>query len=314
LSPAATSIALLKFYAEDIHITEKELSEIDKNIKHKKTETIYRQTYHSRFVTFIKNLDMQLQFYTPHNDKLKEYIEGYYFMCERQSGLTETYLTFPNNYCIVTINLNSSVKLSKNRISISPSPVKNIYASFVFCYVNPIRVEYKTPIQEITIYFKPLGINHFVNNLDTMFSQKKMTEFIPQFPDFKSEMKKIFRIKDRALQIDALEAYWLSKLTIKNLTLVKTIVSDIESNRKIEDIARKHNMSRKHLNYIVQKNLGKSAIEYRKIHRFRNAISNKKKLKNLTELSYENLFFDQSHLIKDFKSLTKINPAASLKA
>src|SRR5438128_1046444 len=87
----------------------------------------------------------------------------------------------------------------------------------------------------------------------------KLKEYI------KSEIKKIFRIKNRALQIDALEAYWLSKLTIKNLTLVKTIVSDIESNRKIEDIARKHNMSRKHLNYIVHKNLGKSAIEYRKI-------------------------------------------------
>jgi AraC-like DNA-binding protein len=31
-------------------------------------------------------------------------------------------------------------------------------------------------------------------------------------------------------------------------------------------------------------------------------------MKNLTELSYENLFYDQSHFIKNFKDLTKIQP------
>jgi AraC-like DNA-binding protein len=34
-----------------------------------------------------------------------------------------------------------------------------------------------------------------------------------------------------------------------------------------------------------------------------------KEMKNLTELSYENLFYDQSHFIRDFKELTKITPS-----
>lgn len=251
---------------------------------------------------------MELHFYTPANDILKQYIEGYYFLNDQGTGTGETYITFPNNYCIVTVNLNSNVKLDRNKISIEPSYADNIYASFVHRYVHPIKVHYLNPFQEITFYFKPLGINYFVDNLEEMFSLKKMTEFIPQFPDFKEEMNKIFHIDKRSLQIDALENYWLTKLRMKDLALMKTILVDIESNIKIEDIAKKHHISRKHLNRLVQKSLGKSPVEYRKIFRFRNAINKYQGLKNLTELSYENFFFDQSHLIKDFKTLTEINP------
>lgn len=250
---------------------------------------------------------MELPFYTPENNILKQYIEGYYFLNDQGTEADKAYMTFPNNYCIVTVNFNSKIKLDRNKISIEPSYANNIYASFVYRYVNPIEVYYTGPFQEITIYFKPLGINHFVDNLETMFSLKKMTEFIPQFSDFKMEMNKIFHIDKRSLQIDALENYWLSKLMVKDLAFMNTILVDIESNMKIEDIARKHHISRKHLNNLVQKNLGKSPVEYRKIFRFRNAIRKYQGL-SLTDLSYENSFFDQSHLIKDFKSLTEINP------
>lgn len=253
---------------------------------------------------------LQIQFYTPTNEILKQYIEGYYFICDDQSEGKIKYLTFPNNYCIVTSNLNSSVILDKNKITILPSTIKNVYTSLVYRYVDPIEVYYEKPINEITIYFKPLGLNQFINdsNLNNMFSQNDMIEFAPSLPDFKQTMHTIFHIKDRNTQIKMLDDYWLSKLMIKDLDTVKLILSDIESNMKIEEIAKKHHISRKHLNKIILKHLGKSPTEYRKIYRFRSAIGNKKGLKNLTELSYENLFYDQSHLIKDFKTLTKINP------
>lgn len=250
---------------------------------------------------------MDLHFYTPKNDILKQYIEGYYFFNHEGKGDVKVYTTFPNNYCIVTVNLNSKVKLEVNKISIEPS-YDNIYASFAYHYRNPIEVHYTGPFKEITIYFKPLGINYFVDNLETMFAQKKMTEFIPQFSDFKDEMREIFHIDRLPLQIDALENYWLSKFIPKDIAFMKTILLETESNTKIEEIAKKHHISRKHLNNLVQKNLGKSLIEYRKIFRFRNLIHRYQCSKSLTELSYENLFFDQSHLIKDFKSLTDTNP------
>ena len=255
-----------------------------------------------------KLIGLKLQFYIPENDTLKQFIEGYYFIADDDPKRTEEYLTFPNNYSIVTINLNSDFTFAENRISIVPSAKKNIHASLVYNYTVPIIVYYEKPIREITIYFKPLGINRFVNNVETMFSSSQMVEFTPGFSDFKEEMSRIFHIVDVQCQRKELEAYWLSKLIEKDLSAIENILADIESNMKIADIAQKNNISRKHLYKMVYKYLGKSPMDYRKIFRFRNALRNKGKVKNLTELSYENDFYDQPHLVKDFKTLTKSSP------
>lgn len=253
---------------------------------------------------------MKLQFYIPENDTLRKYIEGYYFIFDDESDGVEEYFTFPNNYSIVTINSDADVTFSENRISIIPSAQKNIHASLVYSYATPIVVYYERPIKEITIYFKPLGINRFVNNLETMFSAQQLVEFTPHFADFEEKMSLIFHITDRQCQRIELETYWLSKLVIKDFMKIENILFDLESNMKIADIAEKHNISRKHLYKLVYKHLGKSPMDYRKIFRFRNAIHNKGRAKNLTELSYENEFYDQPHFIKDFQSLTKSSPYA----
>ena len=244
---------------------------------------------------------------------MKQYIEGYYFIVDEDAEGTEEYLTFPNNYAIVTTNLNSTVSFSDNKISIIPSARENIHASLVYSYAVPIVVYYEKPIREITIYFKPLGINRFVNNLETMFSSEQMVEFMPDFSDFKEEMNRIFQMDDRQRQRTELETYWLSKLVMKDLSSVESILSDIESNMKIADIAQKNGISRKHLYKMVYRHLGKSPMDYRKVFRFRNAIANKGKVKNLTELSYENDFYDQPHLVKDFKAFTRSSPHAFFK-
>ena len=52
-------------------------------------------------------------------------------------------------------------------------------------------------------------------------------------------------------------------------------------------------------------------MQYRRICRFRSAISNKlnsNQWKNLTELTYDEGFYDQSYLIKEFRKITNHNP------
>ncbi|RYG41791.1 MAG: DUF3471 domain-containing protein [Chitinophagaceae bacterium] len=256
---------------------------------------------------------MNLQFYIPENDTLKQYIEGYYFIFDDARGGTEEYLTFPNNYSIVTTNLHSAVTFNDNKISIVPSAKENIHASLVYSYSVPLVVYYEKPIREITVYFKPLGLNRFVNNLEAMFSAEQMVSFTPDYADFEEKMNRIFHINDRQIQRTELEAYWLSKLIMKNLSPIENILADIEANMKIADIAQKNHISRKHLYKMVYKHLGKSPMDYRKVFRFRNAIRSKGKVKNLTELSYENDFYDQPHLVKDFKAFTMSSPHAFFK-
>lgn len=252
--------------------------------------------------------NMNLFFYKPRNPILKKYIEGYYFINDYLNNATEEYYTFPNNYSILTISKNSTLTFLSDKIHIRPSPQESLFVSLVYRYVNPIRVMYEKPIEEITFYFKPLCLNYFVENSKKIYSEQDKTSLEETFPDIRKRMNEVFQEKNRDNQIEILENYWLSIFKNKDLNIMHKILLNVESNMRIDEVASHYNISRKHLNTLFLKYIGKPAVEYRKIHRFRKSLNNNRELKNFTELSYENLFYDQSHLIKDFKALTGISP------
>jgi YesN/AraC family two-component response regulator len=57
--------------------------------------------------------------------------------------------------------------------------------------------------------------------------------------------------------------------------------------------------------------MGCSPVEYRRICRFRSSLTNKlnsSQVKNLTEITYEEGYYDQSYFIKEFRKITNHNP------
>jgi AraC-like DNA-binding protein len=250
---------------------------------------------------------MEMEFYRPKHEVLSKYIEGYYFIAPGKTHKPLHYWTFPNNFFIVSVSKDIEIEMKETKFVIKPSKRQNIMANYVARYTAPIEILCKGAVNEITIYFKPLGINHFVDDPQILFKQKSAKDFNP-FPDFLSTMKQIFEEQDRSLQREQLEQYWLSKINSNELDLMESILADVETDLKIDDIAQRRNFSRQYLNKIFTKNIGKPAAEYRKIHRFRKTVIKQREAKNLTELSYDSLFYDQSHLVKDFKQLTHVNP------
>lgn len=257
---------------------------------------------------------MTVKFYKPKNEILQKYMEGYYFILEDHEADSVNYRTFPNNFTIVTVMQNVSLNHRNNKMIITPSQENNIFSNIVYRYNTPIEIFYQKPLNEITIYFKPMGLNLFIDNATEYYSKdyKKEIEFNP-FVDFKTEMEKIFNLSDRERQIKELENYWLSKFVEKDFSKINELITDIETDAKIEEVAKAHKISRQYLNKLFRKNIGKSPSEYRKIHRFRKSIIDKEQVKSLTELSHENLFYDQSHFIKDFRKLTHKNPKSFFK-
>jgi AraC-like DNA-binding protein len=246
---------------------------------------------------------MKVNFYKPNHPVLKKYIEGYYFMEKDESDESLNYLTFPDNYFIISACQNVSFFRDQNKVEISQSLEENIFIDFVSRCNSPVEIHYKQLINEVTIYFKPLGIYHFFESNECRFLQNEIIS-----SDFKDLMKIILNENERKKQIEKLENYWISKFNEKKLSKIESIVNAFESEFSIEEIAQKNQITRQYLNKICTKYLGKPASEFRKIHRFRNLVIQNKNVKNLTELSYENLFYDQSHFIKNFKDLTKIQP------
>lgn len=246
---------------------------------------------------------MKVNFYQPIHPILKKYIEGYYFMSKDESHQPIKYLTFPDNYFILSACQNVSIIQEKGWLEIHESTSENLVIDFVSRCSIPTEICYHQSINEVTVYFKPLGMYHFFGADSSTDLKDKI-----QDSDFKETMSRILKESERRRQIQLLEDYWLLKFEPKDLKLADTIASDFDTELSIQEIATKNNITRQYLNKVSKRYLGKPASEYRKIQRFRKALITNRKVKNLTELSYENLFYDQSHFIKDFKELTKISP------
>ena len=88
--------------------------------------------------------------------------------------------------------------------------------------------------------------------------------------------------------------------------LIKSTGGDVDINQIYSEAC----LSRKQFERIFAERVGISPKQYLKIIRFQFAIFQKQQNINLnmTELSYESRYFDQSHFIKDFKSLCGMTP------
>src|SRR5690554_7079873 len=138
---------------------------------------------------------MKLDFYKPKNKILQKYIEGYYFISEDKKGKQVKYFIFLNNFCVLSVNQNAKVELKENSYFVSSAKTDEILADIVVRYIEPIEVVYENVVDEITIYFKPLGINHFIDN-PSIFRQASLTNFVP-FTDFEEKMRLAFNQSDR---------------------------------------------------------------------------------------------------------------------
>jgi len=248
---------------------------------------------------------MELEFYKPTNKTLQQYIQGYYFISADKASGPIKYWTFPNNYCILSINQNITVVEKENHIRLRASETPNIMTSLVSRYTAPMQIHYETLVDEVTIYFKPLGLNRFVSTPETLFQQKTNLNFTLS-ADFNQFMMALFKL-ERAAQITALEDYLLRLLQTVDYRLMEQMLLDLENELQINELAEKHQLSRQYINKLFLKHLGKSPAEYRKIHRFRTTLLQQKQSKNYTELSQFG-FYDQSHFIKDFKKFTHNKP------
>lgn len=261
---------------------------------------------------------MELTFFRPKSEILQNYIEGYYFLTTKEDDSKVEYLTFPNNFSIISVMINTNVHFSENQATFIGTKNAPFRSDLICQYKKPIKIKYKGIVNELTFYFKPLGLNAFVEKPLFEYSAISFSDFFP-FEDYESKMKEILLEHDIEVKIDLIENYWLAKLSGFQHSFLKEIVNDLTTSDKeysIDELAKKHQTSRQNLSKQFEKHLCKTPSEFKKIHRFRETLKsqmNTKVKNNLTSLSYDLLFYDQSHLIKDFKSLTGFTPKTFFK-
>lgn len=250
---------------------------------------------------------MNVDFYRPSSEMLSRYIEGFYFI-KNEGSYPLRYYTFPNNFCILTLIDNADLEICGQEVFIRKSDTGNRISSLTFRYNIPLKIHYEEPVKELTIYFRPFGINHFIPDMEDFYTQVSMQSFEP-FSGFGALFFRVFEISGRQAQLRYLESELLKLFRPQNDRLTENILYDFEKGFTVGEIAFRHGISRQYLNQYFKLKTGKSPSEFRKILRFRKSLTlMKEKNASLTDISYESLFYDQAHFNRDFKNITRFSP------
>src|SRR5690554_5098251 len=227
----------------------------------------------------------------PKNDQLKKLIAYYYFHVSDNEKHSESFYFYPNYMHALTIYKGSDVIITKEKSIISQIKPSSDSNKFTFLYTVNLKEKIQVNIQgafyKIGIVFYPLGINHFIEQslseiMDYFFQEINLDK---KFKTCLSPLSKELLIKE---QLEIVEHALLEKHTeVSRKTLLR--------------LFKKHTLS--------------TIEEYKKMVMFRNSLNyalQHKELVNLTDIALYNMYYDQSHFIKHFKSITNEIPKTLL--
>jgi len=257
---------------------------------------------------------MKIEFYRPKNSLLQKYIEGFYVLLRQAEDKPVVYVAFPGTGYFVTINENSQSEIRNEYKKFIHRPNQLPLSDLIYNFDKPHFIAYQGTTSELNICFKPLGINAFLENNLSLYSSNYSTPFYP-FEDYRQYLEDLSELKTISDKIARTEEYWLSKLKGFTHPFLEKVVEELknidENARTISEIAFINKVSRTTLHKQFEKHLCTTPAQFRKVLRFRKALkkhSVKTTIESLTEISHLVNYFDQSHMIKDFKALTNHSP------
>ncbi len=126
---------------------------------------------------------------------------------------------------------------------------------------------------------------------------------------------RILNASNTSKKIKIIESFLLERLNNKKLTdkVVKSTIETISTANgqlSINELSKHNNLSRRILARKFSSTVGLSPKKLSKIIRLQTTLKTllNKEVYKLTDLAYENEYFDQAHFIKDFKEFTGITP------
>ena len=127
--------------------------------------------------------------------------------------------------------------------------------------------------------------------------------------------EKILYANSTSERIEIIEAFLLNQLADRKKidNVVKSTVETIlnaNGQFSVNDFSKIHNISRRQLSRKISSSIGLSPKQLSKIIRIQSTLKSllTKEITSLTNLAYENEYFDQAHFIKDFKEFTGLTP------
>ena len=264
---------------------------------------------------------LKIETIQPHED-LKRYIDFYYLIRDDNPDFSNTHYSFPHTVNAVTIYRQASFNSSFMESSISHDPDNDFLSLLQGKRQYPLKVNIAGKTDRICIWFKPLGLNHFITTSLSDIMGKVTNRFISwdSDPAYKACLEICFKDHDPERRIRVLESFLLSKVrTFEPCKMDQAILllCDFNSAYTIDEIAHLLEIPIRTFNRVFKQLLGVSPVEYRNIARFRNSMNDKllhPDIRKLTEIGYNSNFYDQSYFIKMYKKLAGAAPSVFFNA
>ena len=257
---------------------------------------------------------MNYQTYQPHPD-LSALVNFYWTLEVPYDPNNQKQKIIPDGFVEMTFNLADGIKRYTS---------ENDYVVHPACMVMGQRtksyfIEPLGNVNSFAICFFPYGFASFMNSPLENLVDKEMpiSAFLKEAEAHKMEQNMI-NASDTKERIRIIEDFLLKKLqetnTIKHI--VKTTVDALLSSdgkTNISALSENDQSKRRQLERHFKKQIGISPKQLGKVIRLQAALKMLlNDTENLTNIAYENDYFDQSHFIKDFKEFIGTTPSAFL--
>jgi AraC-like DNA-binding protein len=262
---------------------------------------------------------MYFETFYPTQAVLKKHIEYYYFFKSETADFNRIYNSFPHILTPINIHRNVDVFINDSLIKVSESKHSNYTLTINQVRKTPLLVEWKGRLDKITIVFKPLGLNNFLDRPLTDIARGVSQIFSAwnNAPGFDLFLNHLYSCNKNLERVSVLEDFLVSLYCpLRDQALlveVLNLLSDFNNELSINEIADRLGLAYRTFGRLFKKHLGISPVVYKKIARFRHSLSNKivsDHFDKLTALGYESNFYDQSYFIKVYNKFTGTNPTA----
>lgn len=238
-------------------------------------------------------------------ERLKPYIK-YFVVSENE--LENEYKVFPSSGLVIGFQYKGKLA------NIKDNELTKLSSAGITGITDGYKIfKNSADIGTILVFFTEIGFTHFASNpanelfnlslsLDAIFDKNSIAEV---------EEKLAIPNTDKN-RISIVEKFLLSQL--KDIETDKLIVEAVKliyqtnGTIRIKELNEKLFISQSPFEKRFRKVVGTTAKKFASIVRFNTVLDNMNKTKTLTEICYENNFFDQAHFIKDFKQFTGDTP------
>lgn len=238
-------------------------------------------------------------------EKLKPYIK-YFVVSENE--LESEYKVFPSSGLVIGFQYRGQLATIKNNTE------DKLKSAGITGISDGYKVFKNSPdIGTILVYFTEIGFTHFASHpanelfnlslsLGDIFDKNKVEEVEDKLTVATTDSQRIKVVEQFLLsQLKDIETDALIIEAVKLIYQSKGIIRVKELNEKLF-------ISQSPFEKRFRKVVGTTAKKFASIVRFNSVLDNMSETKSLTEICYENNFFDQAHFIKDFKQFTGETP------